>query len=54
LSAVAEVEFSCVIYAEATPTLNFDASVVYKLARLGAALDIDLYCIECDDSGGPG
>jgi len=50
LSAVAKVEFSCVIYAEATPALNFDASVINRIARLGAALDIDLYRIECDDS----
>lgn len=50
LSAVAELEFSCVIYAEVIPALNFDASVIDKISQLGAALDIDLYCVDSDNS----
>jgi hypothetical protein len=48
MSATCIVEISCVIYANAAPALNFDKSVVDKLARLGASLDIDLYILEKD------
>jgi hypothetical protein len=43
LSRSDTVELSCVIYADATPALNFDASIIDKIAQLGASLDIDLY-----------
>ena len=48
LSATATVELSCVIYASAAPALNFDRSVISKLALLGADLDIDLYIVGSD------
>jgi len=48
LSATDTVELSCVIYASAAPALNFDRSVIGKLALLGASLDIDLYIVESD------
>jgi hypothetical protein len=40
------VELSCVVYAFSPPALNFDQSVIQRLARLGASLDIDLYCFD--------
>lgn len=37
------VELSCVVYAILPPALNFDKSVIQRLAQLGASLDVDLY-----------
>jgi hypothetical protein len=51
LSTTSSIEFSCVIYADTPPAINFDESVITKLASLGASLDIDLYIVACDISG---
>lgn len=40
------VEFSCVVYASATPALNFSKEVLQCICEMGASLDIDLYIIE--------
>lgn len=44
------VEFSCVVYADSPPALNFTESVIFQLAQLGASLDIDLF-LTADDNG---
>lgn len=51
LSPAANVELSCVIYAEELPAISFDASIIGRLARLGVGLDIDVYLVDCDVSG---
>ncbi len=51
LSATADVELSCVVYADSAPALNFEKSVIDRLARLGASLDIDLYPDLADSPG---
>lgn len=38
-----EREVSCVIYAQAVPSLNFSPEVIAQVNLLGASLDIDLY-----------
>jgi hypothetical protein len=43
LSRDASVEFSCVVYADTAPALNFSADIIDRLGQLGASLDIDLY-----------
>ena len=43
LSENETVELSCVIYASAPPSLNFDKSVIQRVWQIGASLDIDLY-----------
>lgn len=50
LSRDASVEFSCVVYADTTPALNFGAGIIGRLSELGASLDIDLYL----PTGSPG
>ena len=42
------VELSCVVYAAEPPALNFSRSVIDRLSRLGASLDIDLYLMDDD------
>lgn len=43
LSEQETVEFSCVIYASAPPSLNFNKSVIQRVCQLGASLDMDLF-----------
>ena len=43
LSEHETVELSCVIYASAPPSLNFNKSVIQRICQLGASLDMDLY-----------
>ena len=43
LSEQETVEFSCVIYASAPPSLNFNKSVIQRICQLGASLDMDLF-----------
>jgi hypothetical protein len=43
LSEQETVEFSCVIYASAPPSLNFNKSVIQRVCQLGASLDVDLF-----------
>jgi hypothetical protein len=43
LSATETVELSIVIYSPSPPALRFDASIVARIAELGAGLDVDLY-----------
>ena len=43
LSEQETVEFSCVIYASAPPSLNFKKSVIQRVCQLGASLDMDLF-----------
>ena len=45
LSEHETVELSCVVYASAPPSLNFNKSVIQRVCQLGASLDIDLYLI---------
>jgi hypothetical protein len=42
-SSAGEVTFSCVVYADAVPALYFEPQWIADIAKLGAALDIDLY-----------
>jgi uncharacterized protein DUF4279 len=42
-SSACEVTFSCVVYADAVPALYFEPQWIADIAKLGAALDIDLY-----------
>lgn len=51
LSVASTVELSCVVYSDHNPGLSFDASVIAKIARLGAGLDIDLYIMKADVAG---
>jgi hypothetical protein len=48
LSELDVVELSCVIYAAASPALNFTKDVIHNIAQLGASLDVDLY-LTADD-----
>ena len=48
LTSTSEVILSCAVYANTPPALYFDASVINRLAHLGASLDIDMYIIESD------
>ena len=50
MTPTSEVVISCVIHADTPPALYFDGSVINRLARLGANLDIDLYMNESDPS----
>ena len=51
LSAAYHVEVSCVVRAEDfVPALSFQPETVNQIAELGAALDIDLYCLTEDES----
>jgi hypothetical protein len=43
------VELSCVIYASASPALNFSNTVIQQISSLGASLDIDLYILPEED-----
>jgi hypothetical protein len=44
-----EVDFSCVIYArEYVPEIFFSADIIRRIADIGAAIDIDLYCLMND------
>jgi hypothetical protein len=43
LSEQETVEFSCVVYASAPPSLNFNKSVIQRVCQLGASLDVDLF-----------
>ena len=43
LSEHETVEFSCVIYASAPPSLNFNKSFIQRVCQLGASLDVDLF-----------
>ncbi len=43
------VEFSCVLYCETSPALNFDKMVIRKICEMGASLDVDVYFTQ--DSG---
>ena len=49
LSEQESVELSCVIYASASPALNFSKSTIDQISRIGASLDIDLYLIPDDE-----
>ena len=50
LTTKSEVVVSCVVYADTPPALYFDETVINRLARLGASLDVDLYINESDAS----
>lgn len=38
-----EIVISCAIYADSEPMVYFDAATVSAIARIGAAVDVDLY-----------
>jgi Domain of unknown function (DUF4279) len=46
-----ECSFSCVLYTDAAPALYFEPQWISDIAKLGAALDIDLYLPETSPSG---
>jgi hypothetical protein len=47
-----EVWLSCVVYAEAPPELGLSPAQVSAIARLGAAVDIDVILVSASDSNG--
>lgn len=42
-SSNCDITFSCVVYSDKSPPLYFEPKWVSDIAKLGAALDIDLY-----------
>ena len=49
LAAEFYAEISCIVYAtEFVPELHFDRETLERIARLGAGIDIDLYCLTSD------
>lgn len=40
------VQLTCVVYSLAVPSVHFSASLIEKISRLGASIDIDLYITE--------
>lgn len=46
LSDSCDVQFSCIVYSTAIPSLYFDKHLIDGVARIGAHFDIDLYLIE--------
>lgn len=52
MSEKCTVEFSCIVYAwKYVPSLNFSKEFLDSISRLGASIDIDLYCLIEDGSG---
>ncbi len=51
LSAAYHIEIGCVVRAvDFVPALHFEHDTLNQIAELGAALDIDLYCLTGDGS----
>ena len=40
------VQLTCVVYASEVPSIHFPSSVIERLSRLGASIDVDLYIAE--------